>query len=68
MSNCVIMWATFASAVGETKLALSAMVVIARCWYALRNRSLRGDGYLNVVGDVKTRAGAVITVEGPSSL
>jgi hypothetical protein len=27
LSSCVIMWATFASAVGDTKLALTAMLI-----------------------------------------
>jgi hypothetical protein len=68
VSNWVIIWATFASAVGETKLALSAMIVIARWRCVLRSETAKGDRYYEVVGGVKTRTDAVNTIEGPSTL
>jgi hypothetical protein len=56
VSNCVIIWATFASAVGETKLALSAMFAVLALPKDIQRWSKAS----------KTRTAAVHTVEGPS--
>lgn len=60
VSNWVIIWATFASAVGETKLALSAIFVVAERYYALSSTS-GGRRVLEVIGGVRTRTDAVNT-------
>jgi hypothetical protein len=62
-SNWIMRWATFASAVGETKLALTAILVLwwvgARCEKVWKARKGRGGG-----GRVYRAAGRRLLIEG----